>query len=106
MAVRWLREEAIRTAGLVDPEPDAKWLRGGRAVLVSPTPGSPDVPQVLRDWADDEALQGAAMAVLAKREFFHFYTSDGQTGYSLSAMPLPVGFAGDWAAEIGAPSTA
>ncbi|MCX5153723.1 hypothetical protein OG914_06825 [Streptomyces sp. NBC_00291] len=98
LAVRWLQNEAVRVAGLIDPDPDAEWLGPipSSRLLVSPAPDVTDVPQALRDWADDAALHDTAMSDLSNRNPFHFHTRDRQTGVSLSALPVPVAFAADW----------
>lgn len=47
-----------------------------------------------------------AMADLTKRNPFHFHTSDGQTGITLSVLPVPVAFAAGWSVFEGQPTAA
>lgn len=88
LAVRWLRSEARRLAGLLAPDPGSPFFGGG--VLVPGEPGMPRPDIELRAWAGSEARYGSALAELAAGRPFVLSVVDCDAVYALRALPVPV----------------
>ncbi|AMM10765.1 hypothetical protein ACH4MU_07465 [Streptomyces albidoflavus] len=88
LVLRWLRDQAFRLAGGLDPAPDVRWAPTGAlrripaAVL--------DAPGALRGWAASIEYQDDAGQLLAHGEPFVFTVRDAAGWYRLTAHPLLV----------------
>ncbi|MEV6393968.1 hypothetical protein AB0M39_04170 [Streptomyces sp. NPDC051907] len=88
LALRWLRGQALRCAGALDPDPYAAWIPP--LALQPVTHAERDAPAELRAWADDNSHQDDALRQLAEGLAFQFVARDETGWYGLTARPLAV----------------
>lgn len=88
LALRWLRGQALRLAGGLDPAPDVPWAPAG--VLRRIPAAARDAPGALRGWAASLERQDDAAQRLAFGEPFVFIARDAAGWYRLTARPLLV----------------
>lgn len=88
LVLRWLRGQALRLAGGLDPSPDVPWAPAG--VLRRIPAAALDAPGALRGWATSVAGQEDAAQRLADGEPFGFLVRDAAGWYRLTARPLLV----------------
>ncbi|MBT2401288.1 hypothetical protein [Streptomyces sp. ISL-100] len=99
LAVRWMRDQALRVADLMDPDLSTPWLftPGARFSPLREVPADrPDAPQDLRNWHSDYNGQAVAMETLARGGLVRFSVDDGTTAIAFSARQLIVRFLDDW----------
>ena len=85
LALRWLREQALRIADGLDPDPAAHWAAGR---VLDPVPARlADAPTELRRWCEDEERQRAAADRLAEGLPFLLTAADHTGRYALCARP-------------------
>ncbi|MFE6716207.1 hypothetical protein ACFVDU_01325 [Streptomyces albidoflavus] len=88
LALRWLRGQALRLAGGLDPPPDAPWAPAG---MLRRTPEAAlDAPGALRGWAASLERQDDAAQRLAFGDPLAFIARDAFGWYRLTARPLLV----------------
>lgn len=88
LALRWLRGQALRFAGGLDPDPYAEWVPP--PALRPVTHAERDAPAELRSWADGNEHQDEAARQLAAGLTFQFVACDETGWYGLTARPVVV----------------
>ncbi|MFD7102873.1 hypothetical protein [Streptomyces celluloflavus] len=87
LAARWLRAEADRLAGLLDPDPTTPALRN--APLFRTTSAVPRPADGLRAWARDADAYARTQCALAAGDAFLLTVTDYDARYAITASPLP-----------------
>ncbi|MEW2705382.1 hypothetical protein AB0948_10240 [Streptomyces koyangensis] len=88
LVLRWLRNQAFRLAGGLDPPPDVPWAPTGTLRRIPAA--ALDAPGALRGWAASIERQDDAGDRLAHGEPFVFTVTDAAGWYRLTARPLLV----------------
>ncbi|MGF0167024.1 hypothetical protein [Streptomyces koyangensis] len=88
LVLRWLRNQAFRLAGGLDPPPDVPWAPTGTLRRIPAA--ALDAPGALRGWAASIERQDDAGERLAHGEPFVFTVTDAAGWYRLTARPLLV----------------
>ncbi|MEU6110563.1 hypothetical protein ABZ853_19440 [Streptomyces albidoflavus] len=88
LALRWLRRQAFRLAGGLDPPLDVPWAPTGALRRIPAA--ALDAPGALRGWAASIEHQDDAGQRLADGEPFVFIVRDTAGWYRLTARPLLV----------------
>jgi hypothetical protein len=95
LAVRWLRDQAVRLASALDPQPGEGWARGEAAEALRQLPdqlpyGLPDPGVMLRAWEKDWQAHEQVMADLLDGCRFLLTTRDVTAYYLFSAQAVSI----------------
>lgn len=101
LAIRWMRDQAIRVAEALDPDPTRAWCAHAPLCEVQAAHLPDPCPQ-LRAWVRNLPAQEEAMNRLVNGFPYSVTARDATAFYSLSARPLAMLFATQW--RYGTPS--
>lgn len=88
--IRWVRQQAVRVADGLDPDPQTPWCGALRGVECATINALGDAPTVLRQWARSDEARQAAYEALRAGVPFSLATADHTGRYVLAVWPVDV----------------